>query len=89
MSTQNLSSNNQFINLNEYTISEESPVQFQSNVIKNLTVEAAKFNSLQIESNCVDEPTVVVRRNGDSIESIEFTCSCGNKKIVKFEYEGE
>jgi hypothetical protein len=89
MSQQNQSSNNKFIEMTEFTQSEENELVIQGNVIKNVSLESAKFNNLQMETDCIDEPTVVIRRNGDLIENIEFTCSCGKKKIVKFEYEGE
>ncbi|MCU0411799.1 MAG: hypothetical protein MUF82_04615 [Bacteroidetes bacterium] len=34
-------------------------------------------------------PEVVIHRNGESIESIEFICTCGQHAVVNLEYDDE
>lgn len=42
----------------------------------------------EIESS--QEPTVIIRRSPDNqIEAIEFSCSCGQKVIVKINYDDD
>ena len=89
MNQQNRSSNDQFVELTEFSAPEENVTPLSGNVLKNAQIAGFKFSNLQIDTTCSDEPTVVVKRKGDVIESIEFICSCGRKKTVTFEYEGE
>ncbi|GAB1430848.1 hypothetical protein MASR2M18_16820 [Ignavibacteria bacterium] len=42
----------------------------------------------EVESS--QEPTVIIRRSPDNeIEAIEFSCSCGQKVIVKINYDDD
>jgi len=89
MNQQSPSSNSQFIGLTEFSAPSENTTRLSGNILKNIQVAGFKFSDLQIDATCGDEPVVLVKREADVIQSIEFVCSCGKKKIVSFEYEEE
>lgn len=66
-----------------------APLRSAGNVVRNKEFRPARFNELSDESNRTDSPSVVVHRNGDIIERIEFICTCGCTKTVLFETDGE
>jgi hypothetical protein len=66
-----------------------SAVRIAGNILKNKEYRPARFSELSDDSKRSDGPSVVVHRNGDVIERIEFICTCGCTKSVLFETDGE
>ena len=57
------------------------------NVIKGAVVGGT--SKVEVSDSAVDQPTVIVRKEHDVVESIEFVCRCGRSTAVHFDYEGE
>jgi hypothetical protein len=55
------------------------------NVIKSKSVNVKDDHTVApIEDG---EPDILVHRDGDRIEKIEFTCKCGRNSAVTFDYD--
>jgi len=55
------------------------------NVIKSDAVTVK--NRLTVSPVEDGEPDILVHRDGDRIEKIEFTCKCGRTSAVSFDYD--
>jgi hypothetical protein len=55
------------------------------NVIKSDAVTVK--NGLKVSPVEDGEPDILVHRDGDRIEKIEFTCKCGRSSAVSFDYD--
>lgn len=40
-------------------------------------------------SHCKKEPSIKLNMNGETIESIQITCSCGEEIVVNCVYQGQ
>ena len=59
------------------------------NVIKGSGVVSGGAHAIELHESAGDHPSVVVHRNGDKVERIEFVCQCGRGTSVTLEYDGE
>ena len=59
------------------------------NVIKGSRVVSIGAHSIELHESVDDHPSVVVHRNGNRIERIEFVCQCGHGTSITLEYDGE
>ena len=59
------------------------------NVIKGDRVVSSGAHAIELHEGAGDHPSVVVHRNGERIERIEFLCQCGHGTSVTLEYDGE
>jgi hypothetical protein len=60
-------------------------VRAAGNVIKSNSVTVKDKTTVSpIEDG---EPDILVHRDGDRIETIEFTCKCGRTSAVSFDYD--
>ena len=55
------------------------------NVIKSASVTVR--DDLTVSPIEDGEPDILVHREGDRIEKIEFTCKCGRTSAVSFDYD--
>jgi hypothetical protein len=58
-------------------------------ILKAASVEARGSRKIEIEAGDADEPGIILHRNGDAIESIEFVCKCGRCTEIRLEYDGD
>jgi hypothetical protein len=89
MNQSNQSSDNTFVELGSATIPKQTAVRSGSNIFKNIQANSVQFNSFTDKSKNDCEPIVNIHKDGDKIECIEFVCSCGNTKLLKFDYDVE
>lgn len=89
MNQQSQFSNNQFLEIASSSSSNERTIQTVGNVLKNTQLEPAQFQKIEVDAEHYGEPSVLIHRNGEHIESIEFICTCGKSKTLKFEYDAE
>ncbi|NUN69451.1 MAG: hypothetical protein HUU02_07035 [Bacteroidetes bacterium] len=82
------STNNTFTELTEFTPQRSGAVQHSGNILRNRQFQAVRFDEFRPDAGAL-EPKVVVHRNGDEIESIEFVCTCGCRKTVRFDYDSD
>ncbi|MFZ4619107.1 MAG: hypothetical protein ACOYNS_01000 [Bacteroidota bacterium] len=91
------SSTDHFTAFTPTPIAKDTPRRSQGNIVKDVNYKRLELDQLHTatprsHSNSHShsgEPKVIINRSGELIESIEFVCSCGQKKTVSFNYEGE
>lgn len=59
----------------------------RGNVIKSSFIKLNGSKSIQVNPGNNDEPTIIIHKDGDSIESVEFECKCGRTSRLAFEYD--
>jgi hypothetical protein len=74
-----------FTPLGAYQGSFRQGVRAGGNVIKSEAVTVK--DDLTVSPIEDGEPDILVHRNGDRIEKIEFTCKCGRTSAVSFDYD--
>jgi len=89
MNQSNQSSDNTFVELGSATITKQASARSGGNIFKNIQVNSVQFNSFTNKTKNDCEPKVNIHKDGDKIECIEFVCSCGNTKLLKFDYDAE
>jgi len=89
MNQSNQSSDNTFVELGSATIPKQSAARSGGNIFKNIQVNSVQFNSFSVKSKNDCEPTVNIHKDGEKIECVEFVCSCGKTKLLKFDYDVE
>lgn len=80
--------NSSFTPLADAPLQKSVPSASSGNILRNRQFQSVRFDELRSESDD-PEPSVVVHRSGDEIESIEFVCRCGCSKTVRFDYDGD
>lgn len=58
-------------------------------ILKAASVVDRGARRIEIEGGDAEEPGVILHRNGDAIESIEFVCKCGRRTELRLEYDGD
>jgi|WetSurMetagenome_2_1015567.scaffolds.fasta_scaffold891240_2 hypothetical protein len=83
------STDKEFTDLGE--IEKISPTKqlHHGNVIKSNIIRLKGSKTIQVQAGTDDEPQIVIHRNGENIESVEFGCKCGRSSRLIFEYEDE
>jgi hypothetical protein len=69
-------------------------VKFQTfektgNVVKAHQVVSRGVRAIELHEGDEDHPSIVIHRDGEMIECLEFICKCGRGTSVKFQYDGE
>ena len=59
------------------------------NVIKRVHIVHKGTEEILRESMDPDQPEILVRRDGDTILSVDFVCKCGRSTSLRFEYDEE
>jgi hypothetical protein len=89
MNQSNQSSDNSFVELGSAPLPTQTVPRSNSNIVKNIQVKSIQFGSFSSHSNKDCDPIVNINKSGDTIESIEFVCSCGKTKVLTFDYDEE
>jgi hypothetical protein len=63
--------------------------RLNGNVVKRSRVHPGGVQKIGLADGEKDEPRIVVHKNGESVESIEFTCICGRSATLRLDYRGE
>jgi hypothetical protein len=61
----------------------------KGNIIKSAQAELTGRHRVEVETGDAKKPSVIMHRNGDTLEKIECVCSCGKTTMIDFEYEEE
>jgi hypothetical protein len=89
MSDEKPGKSNTFVDLASFESVKPVPKGNQGNMIKGSCVVARGIQKIEVSEGEGEQPTVVVHRVGDVVESIEFVCKCGQTTIIKLDYGGE
>lgn len=79
------SAGSDFVPLGAYTGTFRPGARAGGNVIKSGAVTVR--DQLKVSPIEEGEPDILVHREGDRIEKIEFTCKCGRTSAVSFDYD--
>jgi hypothetical protein len=83
---------NEFVDLGSMDHAQIVPHHTRGNVIRRkllANIPATQAHSTPEQQAKGQAPEVLVHRNGEAIESIEFVCSCGQHAFVQLEYDDE
>ena len=58
----------------------------RGNIIKARQVVHAGAEKVGVVEAGADQPTVIIHKTGDTVESAEFICKCGRSAMVEFDY---
>lgn len=59
------------------------------NVIKASQVVSRGARAIELHENPDDLPAVVIHREGERVDRVEFVCTCGRGTTLRLEYDGE
>lgn len=59
----------------------------RGNVIKGNIVRVRGSRNIEVDESGPDAPKIVIHKEGDCIEGVEFVCPCGKSASLSFEYE--
>jgi hypothetical protein len=65
-----------------------SPVS-PANIIKARRVTVNGKRQVEVPAVGDDEPRVILHRDGEDIQRVEFVCTCGKTASLQIHYEGE
>ncbi|MBW7886952.1 MAG: hypothetical protein H3C35_01150 [Bacteroidetes bacterium] len=83
------SSSTEFVDLASLNKENVTTSVVEGNILKTSSSEQTQFTFPEIQHIHESEPEVRFHKNGETIESIEFICSCGKSKTVYLEYAAE
>jgi len=83
--SENMEKDNNFIEFHHYWKSKKE----RESMDENSSSEVSPTMEEEIPQQSKDEPRILLHRNGDVIESIEFRCSCGKSTTVHLVYDGD
>ena len=63
--------------------------QSHSSIIKPTSIKSAERVTMEFLDGVSSEPSILIHRQGDRVERIEFVCPCGKSSHVKLEYDEE
>jgi hypothetical protein len=69
-----------------------APSHRYGNIIKgesNLESQPSQDKPYNTESTSAPQPEIIIHKDGETIKSIEFVCTCGQKTEVRFDYLSE
>jgi len=58
-------------------------------IIKASQVVSRGAHAIELHENPGESPSVVIHRDGERIDRIEFVCTCGRGTSVRLEYDEE
>lgn len=58
-------------------------------ILKADAVDVGSVKRIEVEANEAGQPGIILHRNGEIIESIEFVCVCGRNSEIRLEYDGD
>jgi hypothetical protein len=61
----------------------------KSSIIKSSQIKQSGVSKIEVIEGTQSEPTVLIRRQGERIEKIEFVCTCGKSAHLDLQYEEE
>jgi hypothetical protein len=79
--------NDTFLPLHEFNDVRSEQHTSAGNVIKKMKTRSGGTFSIETKKNMEGEPKININRIDETIESIEFICTCGRKAEVRFEYD--
>lgn len=89
MSEKNKRVHDKFVDMGHFeAIRVQTRVQ-SGNIIKGDRVVSNGVRSLELHDGADDHPSVVVHREGNQVDRVEFVCNCGRSTTVKLVYDGE
>ncbi|MBP9211681.1 MAG: hypothetical protein KBF97_02720 [Bacteroidetes bacterium] len=88
MNPQEQSTNSSFTALSDMPPQKSVVSSAAGNILRNRQFQSVRFDELHSDS-AKPEPKVVIHRNGQDIDSIEFVCRCGCSKTVRFDYDAD
>jgi hypothetical protein len=60
-----------------------------ANIIKARSVTVTGTRQVEVPAATADEPRVILHRDGEEIQQIEFVCTCGKTASLHIQYDGE
>ena len=78
-----------FIDLSAFESVRIQPRLQTGNVIKGDQINTAGTHAIELLGHGAERPSVVVHREGDRVDRIEFVCQCGRGTTVRLEYDEE
>jgi hypothetical protein len=82
-------SSSHFVDLASYRKVEPAPGGPYGNVIKAGCVALRGKQKIEVFPEAENKPVVLLRKDGDIVEGVEFVCRCGRSTAIQFDYEGE
>ena len=89
MAETNTPNNNTFVDLAAFERVQPTQQAPRGNMIKGSCVVTRGIQKIEVSEGIGEQPTVIVHKVGDVVESVEFVCKCGQTTILKMEYGGE
>ncbi len=83
------SSDNTFVELGSTPMPAQTKVRNDGNIFKNIQTSSIQFDTFSDKSHSSCEPDVKIIRDGEKLVSIEFVCTCGQTKMLTFDYDEE
>ncbi len=76
-----------FVNFSEYKSAADRVLRPRGNVIKGESIHIHGERRIRVEESESDAPKVVVHKEGDRVDSVEFICPCGKSTSLRFDYD--
>jgi hypothetical protein len=64
-------------------------VQLRGYIIKANSVVLGKDKKVGIADSSPEQPSLIIHKSGDVIESAEFVCKCGRSATLQFDYDDQ
>ncbi len=68
-------------------IQKTASINVSGNLIKSKEFQVG--NKIEVRSEDSDQPTIVIRKSGENVDSIEFSCKCGRASSVHMKYDND
>ncbi len=81
--------NDTFVNLASFERERLQTKKLKGNVVKRETVVCRGRHKVYSDDGDVNQPSIIVHRNNNAVDGVEFICTCGKSSKVTFDYEGE
>lgn len=59
------------------------------NIIKASQVVSRGAHAIELHENPDNLPSVVIHRDGERVDRVEFVCTCGRGTTLRLEYDGD
>jgi len=89
MTNDGVDPNADFVDLVSYEAVQTARRPLYGNVIKGKSTVARGVHTIEIADGSDDRPSVMIHKEQEVVEAIEFVCKCGREAAVRFDYEGE
>jgi hypothetical protein len=78
-----------FVEFGSAPLPQQMKARNDGNVFKNIQTASVQFDAFSHQNAGDCEPVVNIIRDGDKLISVEFVCTCGNAKMLTFDYDEE